>query len=146
LRDQVEFVNAGDWQRTMACAKATGYATNDVFYYLDPPFYLKADRLYRESFADADHVTLRDYMTDLKSPWLVSYDPTVEIVKLYSQPSNGGSLRHVDLLYSAAASAAPNPVREVVITNLDTLPRETRLWRSATEWRSRPSGRMAKAS
>jgi DNA adenine methylase len=143
LRDRVEFVNAGDWAATITRAQASGHAAADVFYYLDPPFYHKADRLYRHAFDSADHMTLRDHMATLKSPWLVSYDPAVEIIKLYSQRSVGGVIGHLDLLYSAAASAVPNPVREVVITSVDKLPRATRLWRSSTEWRA---VRMAKAS
>jgi DNA adenine methylase len=146
LRDRVEFVTAGDWQRTITRAQATNYATQDIFFYLDPPFYRKADRLYRHFFAHADHVALRDAVTTLRSPWLVSYDPAVEIIKLHSEKDHGGSLRHVDLLYSAAAAVVPNPVREVVITNLARLPRATRLWRSANEWRSRVTRKMAKAS
>ena len=146
LRDKVEFVQAGDWHRAMNRASTSGYADEDVFYYLDPPFYAKADRLYRHWFEEADHLALRDYMARLKSPWLISYDPAVEIIKLYADRSVGESIRHVDLLYSAAASAFPNPVREVVITSASRLPRATRLWRSSSEWRPRASGRMAKAS
>jgi DNA adenine methylase len=117
-----------------------------VFYYFDPPFYNKADRLYRHAFGTEDHTALRDHMATLKSSWLVSYDPAVEIIKLYSQRSVVGRLiGHLDLLYSAAASAFPNPVREVVITSVNKLPRATRLWRSASEWRPR-AGRIAKAS
>jgi DNA adenine methylase len=146
LRKQVEFVRAGDWTTTITRAEATAFAPDDVFYYFDPPFYNKADRLYRHAFTTADHTALRDHLATLRSPWLVSYDPAVEIIKLYSQRSVAGRvIGHLDLLYSAAASAFPNPVREVVITSVNKLPRATRLWRSSQEWRPR-AGRVAKAS
>jgi DNA adenine methylase len=146
LRDQVEFVHAGDWSATIERAQATKYDDADVFYYFDPPFYHKAEKLYRFAFDTDDHTALRDQMVTLNSPWLVSYDPAVEIIKLYSQRSVAGrQIGHLDLLYSAAASVFPNPVREVVITSVTKLPVETRLWRSAREWRPR-AGRVAKAS
>jgi DNA adenine methylase len=46
LRDKVEFVHAGNWQSTLARAAALDYEDRGVFYYVDPPFYAKADRLF----------------------------------------------------------------------------------------------------
>ncbi len=135
LRDKVAFVHAGDWKTTLEKARELIANPDDLFAYFDPPFYNKADRLYRFFFSKADHKALRNAVARMKSPWLVSYDPAPEIVKLYSEPVIGvSSIQHLDLLYSAAAASAPARAREIVITGVDKMPRESRLWRSSTEW------------
>ena len=136
LREKVAFVTSADWQETIRKAETMGYRQGEVFYYFDPPFYRKAERLYRFCFGQEDHTRLHDAVVGLNQPWLLSYDPARPIVDLYSH--NGRGPKRVDLLYTAAA--APNLVeaQELVITNQPRLPKETRLWRSSEEW-STPS-------
>jgi DNA adenine methylase len=139
LRDRVAFVSNSDWKVTLEKAARLGFARSKVFYYFDPPFYAKADRLYRFCFTENDHRDLHDRVTRMKSNWLLSYDPASFILDLYSR--NGNEPQHVHLLYSA--SSGPNLVaaREVVITNLLVLPNATRLWRTNDEWQI-PRNRM----
>lgn len=82
LADRIAFVHAGDYRETIAKATGLSPEAGDVFYYLDPPFYAKADRLYAKWFVDADHVALRDELGELRSPWLLSYDPAPAIQAL----------------------------------------------------------------
>jgi len=133
LRDRVLFVNNADWDKTIAKVKSLSYGDKDVFYYLDPPFYNKADRLYRFYFEDGEHAELHDALIKIRQPWLLSYDPAESILTLYSHNGNGS--KHVDILYSIAATGNLVPAKELIITNLLHLPEQTRLWRSNKEWR-----------
>ncbi len=106
------------------------FRRESVFLYLDPPFWAKADRLYRFSFSVADHTRLAAALRHLSTPYLLSYDAAPEIEELYN--GNGNLLRRVELLYTATQRTAE---QELVITNLERLPGDTRLWRTNREWR-----------
>lgn len=56
-----------------AAATRSGVVPND-FWYLDPPFFHKADRLYRFWFAQDDHRALRSQLASLPGKWFLSYD------------------------------------------------------------------------
>ena len=94
LRDRVLFVSNSDWRSTVAKVEQVGHEEGDVFYYLDPPFYRKAERLYRHYFMPEDHSTLHDRLIELRQPWLLSYDPAQPIIDMYSH--NGRGPRHVE--------------------------------------------------
>ena len=52
--------------------------------YLDPPYYVKGQGLYRNFYEHKDHVEIRDYVTNvLDKNWLVSYDNCTEIRDIY---------------------------------------------------------------
>ena len=132
LADRVRFVHQGDWQTTIEKVNALGRGQGEVFYYLDPPFYKKSDRLYAHTFTMRDHERLHDGVMHISQNWLLSYDPAPAIVKMYSH--NGEGPKRVDLLYSASARGNMMKVQELIITNMPCLPEETRLWRSNAEW------------
>jgi DNA adenine methylase len=125
--DRVEFVHEGDWQQTIARAQALGLARHQLFCYLDPPFYEKADRLYRYFFAEADHARLHHALGQLDAHYILSYDAAEPIIARYS--ARGGP-RQVDLLYSATARGGLVRASELIVSNLQSLPEHTRLWRS----------------
>lgn len=133
LRKKVIFVENGDWPETIAKVKKLRYAANEVFYYLDPPFYEKADRLYKFYFQKDDHLALHNALVKLNQPWLLSYDPARPILTMYSH--NGQGPQHIDHLYSVASKGLVQ-TQELIITNQSRLPEETRLWRSSHEWRA----------
>jgi DNA adenine methylase len=133
LRDRVLFVEDTNWRETIRRVEVLRLSQGQVFYYLDPPFYFKADRLYSCYFRHDDHVALRDVIVELEQPWLLSYDPAPPVVALYAENGHGAS--QLDLIYSAAASGALVRAQELIITNLPHLPAESRLWRSSVEWR-----------
>lgn len=120
LRDRVQFVNHGNWRSTVRKAIALKYKRKEVFFYFDPPFYAKADRLYRYFFDDNDHAELCKFLGALKYSWLLSYDDAHQIVKMYS--SNGNGTKHVDHLYSIASAGTRQKAKELFITNLPQLP------------------------
>ena len=133
LAERVLFVNHGDWQHTVRRIKARRYQEGEVLYYFDPPFYYKADSLYRFFFDEANHQRLHDALGQLGQPWLLSYDAAEPIIEMYRQ--NGIGPRRVELLYSAANSGELTEMQELIVTSLQRLPRASRLWRTADEWK-----------
>jgi DNA adenine methylase len=57
---------------------------NTIFYF-DPPYYLKGPSLYMSHYKKADHKKVSEEIQKIKNTkWIVSYDNTPEIKKLYS--------------------------------------------------------------
>ena len=131
LKDKVVFVDEADWADTLTKVEQMGYDAEDLFYYCDPPFYHKAERLYRYCFSDEQHRALHDTLIALKQPWVLSYDVADEVISLYSD--NGSAPERVELLYSASGNGELVEAKELIISNLGILPEETRLWRSSRE-------------
>ncbi|ANT65974.1 DNA adenine methylase [Prosthecochloris sp. CIB 2401] len=57
----------------------------NILIYLDPPYYEKGQGLYMNAYADEDHKQLSAYVTNMNTPWIISYDNHDFIKKLYSQ-------------------------------------------------------------
>jgi DNA adenine methylase len=55
----------------------------DVFIYLDPPYYQKGSDLYMNYFTAKDHEALKDVVCKLHKRWLISYDNNDFILNLY---------------------------------------------------------------
>lgn len=125
---RVAFIHEGDWQDVVTRVQALGLHRDEVFYYLDPPFYEKADRLYRYSFAEDDHQQLYDALGHLDARYILSYDAAEPIIAKYS--ARGGGPKQVDLLYSATAKGRLVRASELIGSNLAALPEHTRLWHS----------------
>ncbi len=54
------------------------------FVYFDPPYYHKGPELYKNFFSEKDHQILAKKITEsVKCDWIVTYDLTDEIVRLY---------------------------------------------------------------
>ncbi len=52
--------------------------------YLDPPYYEKADRLYRNHYGHDDHLIISKLVRNkIRLPWIVSYDNVPEICEMY---------------------------------------------------------------
>ena len=59
---------------------------NNTLVYLDPPYYLKGQGLYRNFYNHDDHVQIREILDTIEDkPWVVSYDNTPEIEDIYSK-------------------------------------------------------------
>jgi DNA adenine methylase len=130
LGDRVEFVEGQEAAGTIAAARTIARREGrSTFFYLDPPFWAKSDLLYRRSFLTWEHEELAEQLLWLKDPWLLSYDPAPEIVSFYAG-HKGVQSATVELLYTAARRSAGH---ELVVTNLATMPAETRMWRTEIE-------------
>lgn len=65
--------------------------------YLDPPYYVKGQGLYRNFYVHDDHVKIRIALDKINSKWIVSYDNCPEIKKIYT----GYHQEDYELNYSA---------------------------------------------
>jgi len=63
-----------------------GRGRDKVFVYLDPPYVVKARKLYLNVYEAKNHADLAKYMTSQKTlPWMMSYDDCDLIRNLYSK-------------------------------------------------------------
>ncbi|MDX8116114.1 DNA adenine methylase [Escherichia coli] len=59
---------------------------NKILLYLDPPYYIKGQGLYRNFYEHDDHVLVMKKLTEINFPnWLVSYDNAKEIKDIYNE-------------------------------------------------------------
>lgn len=68
--------------------------------YLDPPYYQKGSQLYRNHYQPEDHKKIADYVRDIQTPWVVTYDCCPEIREIY----RGCNEVQFSLHYSTASS------------------------------------------
>lgn len=54
-----------------------------TLYFLDPPYYVKGERLYDNFCEHADHLAVRDAVQELDQPWVVSYDSAPQILSMW---------------------------------------------------------------
>ncbi|WP_456490468.1 DNA adenine methylase [Marinobacter nauticus] len=65
---------------------ATTERPDDSLVYLDPPYFHKGQRLYRNSYQPNDHARIADFVQNqIDGHWIVSYDDTPEIHRLYTE-------------------------------------------------------------
>jgi DNA adenine methylase len=127
LSDRVAFVREADALDVIRDARRSANGEG-LFFYLDPPFWAKAEQLYRFSFTSSDHRRLSMALRYVKEPYLLSYDSAPEVEALYAR--HNCLLERVELLYGTQRTAG----EELVIANLERLPRDNRLWRTNHEW------------
>ena len=69
-----------------------------VFVYLDPPYYSNGSRLYMNAYTDQHHKSLASYIQRQQTlKWMMSYDDTLFIKKIYEQKC---IISHLSLQYS----------------------------------------------
>lgn len=127
FKNQVAFVWNADWQRGLRRLSQKQHQhqlSDDVFFYFDPPFFEKAERLYTHFFVDHDHKQLRNKVKELQYPWILSYDAPERVKKLYGV-EHGAS--HVELFYTMSRGKR-SIAKEVVISSLPTVPGGVKLW------------------
>ncbi|MTH95081.1 DNA adenine methylase [Roseibium sp. RKSG952] len=77
LRGRVRFTRNESYLKTIRDVRRTRLFQEDplsLAWYLDPPYFAKADKLYRKSFDEHDHSRLRAEIDDLPGHWILSYD------------------------------------------------------------------------
>lgn len=69
---------------------------NNVIFYFDPPYYLKASTLYMNHYEDNNHKRVSEKIKAIQNiRWIVSYDNVPEIQQLYSEcPKKEFSFKH----------------------------------------------------
>ncbi len=77
----------------------SGKFKENSFFYFDPPYYNKGQKLYKNFFAPRDHQRIHDVITkEIVAPWIITYDDVDKIADMY----RGYGMRKFDLMYSAA--------------------------------------------
>lgn len=68
----------------------------NVIFYFDPPYYLKASSLYMNHYKEGSHKEVSEAIKNIENiKWIVSYDNVPEIKKLYSDcPKKEYSFKH----------------------------------------------------
>lgn len=56
---------------------------NDLILMVDPPYYNKGKSLYTSFYDHEDHVYISEKLDSTSIPWLLTYDNTIEIRKIY---------------------------------------------------------------
>lgn len=135
LSERVKFVWHLDWHQAIGRVRrmqALGSLPDSIFYFVDPPFFHKADRLYRHTFSKADHRRLQRVlcaMEPTREPWLLSYDSLPDVQRLYGDTA---SIVTIDRFYTTSRLVAGQPMfAEAVVTNLGHLPEARRLGQEA---------------
>ena len=65
---------------------------------VDPPYYNKGKSLYTNFYDHEDHVCISEKLNSTSIPWLLTYDNTIEIRKIYESCNQ----YHFDINYSVA--------------------------------------------
>ena len=78
----------------------------DCLTYFDPPYFKKGQRLYHNAYKLSDHARVSNAIFRLESNWIVSYDDTGYIRKLYKNVRS----RRLRLMHTARASHAGDEV------------------------------------
>ena len=87
--------------------KKMNAVTENIFIYLDPPYYEKGANLYMNYFSESDHNELSRFVKSLNKKWMVSYDNNPFILNLYSEMNR--------VLYKLSQSASNRVGNEVLI-------------------------------
>lgn len=78
----------------------------DLFIYLDPPYFNKGADLYMNSYSRQDHEKLSNYVRTMKRKWMMSYDKNDFILHLYPERK---------ITYKLSQSASNKVGNEVLI-------------------------------
>jgi DNA adenine methylase len=92
------------------------------FFYIDPPYYVQGQKLYRYHYKLSDHKRLAESLTEAKYKWVLSYDNHHVIEHFYSDFDKITR----DFRYS---SRSPKQEKELLITNIDGWIQPTSLYK-----------------
>jgi DNA adenine methylase len=118
LRHRVQFVECQDYLDTITMVAEmprTRRSPDSVFWYFDPPFFERADRLYRKVFTDADHAAFYEWINLIPGHFVLSYDDVPASEELYGDDPR---LMRLEMLYGAGAASERPTVTELIISDL----------------------------
>ncbi|MGV6945162.1 DNA adenine methylase [Sphingobacterium sp. CZ-2] len=83
----------------------------EVFIYLDPPYYQKGADLYMNFYSNNDHKKLSKHVLKMKKRWMVSYDHHDFILNLYAQERK--------IVYKLSQAASNRIGDEIIVFSKD---------------------------
>lgn len=94
----------------------------ELFFYFDPPYYNKGQKLYKNYFSPEDHQRICDVIThEISAPWIITYDDVDKIADMYS----GYEKRYFDLTYSAANKGKASEL--MIFSDITVCPMQSQL-------------------
>ena len=86
-------IKIGEWKQKITVSNLDGLdfikkidrKKEEIFIYLDPPYFKKGSDLYMNFFKENDHLNLSSRVHKLKKQWMASYDNHDFILNLYSE-------------------------------------------------------------
>ena len=128
-RNYVKFVACQSYVDTIRDVRTllTGDTPEDgVFWYFDPPFFDKAERLYRHAFTQPDHEAFRNALDDLPGSFVLSYDDVPAAEQMYGDDLRAMSVplgrTSISMVY-AAAERELRSAKELIVSDLLLGPR-----------------------
>lgn len=95
----------------------------NTFFYFDPPYYNKGQKLYKNFFGHKDHQRIHDVIAqEIAAPWIITYDDVDEIADLYAD----FSIRRFDLTYSAANKGTASEL--MIFSDIHSCPTQKQLF------------------
>jgi len=91
----------------LAFIKKMDKAKEEIFIYLDPPYYQKGADLYMNFYSKNDHLQLSKHVLKMQKRWMVSYDNHDFILNLYSKERK--------IVYKLSQSASNRIGDEIII-------------------------------
>lgn len=117
FKTKVQVYNMDFRQLVTSIRSSRENSKKQYFWYLDPPFFHKANKLYRFYFNDNDHKELQKLLTKLNGRWVLSYDLCKETIDAFQ---NHPGYRLIDTRYTAGRplDMELSATAEVVVSNL----------------------------
>jgi DNA adenine methylase len=116
LKSRIEFVRCQTWERTLEQTGVyDGHPGDGRMVYLDPPFFAKANDLYRHHFDDLDHAEFALAVDRLGSDFVLSYDDHPDALRIYGDHAG---FRRVALNYCARINSDRPSNSEAIISPL----------------------------
>ena len=119
-RDRVIMLGCQDWRDTASVIrkKVRGSKRRKLVWYLDPPFFEKADRLYQKVFTKTDHIRLSRQIDRLPGRFILSYDDVPSARAMYCK--HPGFMR-INLSYNARVDRDERLLAsELLVSNIIT--------------------------
>lgn len=93
-----------------------------LFFYFDPPYYNKGQKLYKNFLSPQDHQRIHDVITqEITAPWIITYDDVRQPAEMY----RGYEMRQFDLTYSAANKGTASEL--MIFSDIKSCPTQKQL-------------------
>ncbi|AQT90883.1 TPA: DNA adenine methylase [Enterobacter cloacae] len=84
IADRADQIIVSNCDASSLLSEIKNKEVEDVIVYLDPPYYVKGQGLYRNYYNHEDHLNIMDVLSSSNFKWIVSYDNNEEIKKMYA--------------------------------------------------------------
>lgn len=118
FRGRVRFVECQSYEKTVeqvARLDVAHHSPDGIFWYLDPPFFERAARLYRKCFTTADHLAFKARLASIPGHFVLSYDDVPKSEELYGDDPR---LIRLGMQYVGGTSNERATVVELILSDL----------------------------